>query len=296
MRILRWHRQIIRGVLGGFVALATLWLFGPGVSPAKTKAQERVAVYQTFGELPRHWKSPYPLVDGIPMVNYGTFRARNPVTSAQYGLANYSLWVRYHDHYRWLTARHVAGWLVRTQHRNGEWEYSFFEPAPGSTETLAPGWGSALAQGQALSLLERVYRVTHKRSYLRAIERALRPLRTPVAKGGLSRRLEGGIYFEEYPTGAVNFSLNGDLQTLIGVYDVADLVPAAHALFTQAVSTVAHNLARFDSHAGYSYYSLASRTSCPPGYNAAIRSELRILASLTERETFAHYAQVWSAP
>jgi hypothetical protein len=77
---------------------------------------------------------------------------------------------------------------------------------------------------------------------------------------------------------------------------VADLVPAAQTLFTEAVRTVADNLARFDSHAGYSYYSLASRTPCPPGYNAAIRSELRILASLTGRPTFAHYAQLWTAP
>ncbi|MGZ4180381.1 MAG: hypothetical protein ACXVUL_06820 [Solirubrobacteraceae bacterium] len=60
--------------------------------------------------------------------------------------------------------------------------------------------------------------------------------------------------------------------------------------------TVADNLAQFDSHAGYSYYSLASRTPCPPGYNAAIRSELKILESLTGRKVFTHYAQIWNAP
>ena len=300
MPTLRRHRHNIRCVLIGLVALASL--LGTGVSAAKTntrtstKAQERVGVYQTFGGLPRHWKTPYPLVDGIPMVDYGTFRARNPVTSAQYGLANYSLWLRYGDHYRWLITRHVADWLVRTQHSNGEWEYSFPEPVPGSTETLAKGWGSALAQGQAMSLLERVYRRTHKASYLTAIKRGLKPLQTQVSKGGLGRSFDNGIYFEEYPTRAVNFSLNGDLQTLIGVYDVADLVPPAQTLFTRAIRTVADNLGRFDSHARYSYYSLASQTPCPPGYNAAIRSELNILASLTGRRVFVHYAQIWNAP
>jgi heparosan-N-sulfate-glucuronate 5-epimerase len=296
LRALRRHRYITRGVVTGLVALASWLVFGAGVSIAKQAARERLGVYQTFGELPRDWKSPYPLVDGIPMVNYGTFQARNPVTSAQYGLANYSLWIRYGDHFRWLNARRVADWLVRTQHHNGEWEYSFPEPAPGSTETLAPGWGSALAQGQAMSLLERVYRRTHKASYLKAIQHALKPLQTPVSKGGLGRRLDNGIYFEEYPTHAVNFSLNGDLQTLIGVYDVADLVPAAQTLFTRAVRTVADNLGAFDSHAGYSYYSLASRTPCPPGYNPAIRSELRILAAITRRKVFTHYARIWNAP
>jgi len=80
------------------------------------------------------------------------------------------------------------------------------------------------------------------------------------------------------------------------LYDVADLVPAAQTLFTKAVRTAAADLARFDSHAGYSYYSLALQTPCPPGYNAAIRSELNILASLTGRRVFAHYAQIWNAP
>ena len=134
------------------------------------------------------------------MVNYGTFRARNPVTSAQYGLAAYSLWLRNGDHYRWLTAIHVADWLVRTQHRNGEWEYSFPEPVPGSTETLAKGWGSALAQGQAISLLERVYRRTH-RCYLTGVERA-HNAPDPGHQGRPRPSFDHGIYFEEYPTRA----------------------------------------------------------------------------------------------
>ena len=230
------------------------------------------------------------------MVNYGTFRARNPVTSAQYGLANYSLWLRYHDHYRWLIAQSRRG-LARAdaapQRRVG---VLVLRARARLYRDARAGWGSALAQGQAMSLLERVYR-RHAQGVLPDGDQA-RPeaLQTPVAKGGLSRRFDNGIYFEEYPTRAVNFSLNGDLQTLIGVYDVADLVPAAQTLFTRAIRTVADNLARFDSHAGYSYYSLASQTPCPPGYNAAIRSELNILASLTGRKVFAHYAQIWNAP
>lgn len=281
--------SVIATTLGSQVALAS-------GRPAGAKTYSRDGFYQTMGQLPRDWKSPYPLVGGVPMVDYGTFTARNPVTAAQYGLANYSLWLHYHDGYRWAAAKRVTDWLVRTQHKDGEWEYSFPEPAPGSSETLAPGWASALAQGQALSLLGRVYRHDHVVRYLNAIRSALAPLNTPVPRGGLKRAYDGGIFFEEYPTKQINFSLNGDLQTLIGLYDVSDLVPLAKSLFSNAVATIARSLPTFDSHAGYSYYSLALLTPCPPGYNAAIRDELTILTQVTGRPTFARYAQRWTAP
>lgn len=117
-----------------------------------------------------------------------------------------------------------------------------------------------------------------------------------MARGGLERAYNGGFFFEEYPTKQINLSLNGDLQTLIGLYDVSDLVPLAKSLFSNAAATVARSLPTFDSNAGYSYYSLASRTPCPPGYNAAIRDELTILTQVTGRPTFERYAQRWTAP
>lgn len=56
------------------------------------------------GATPRDWKTPDQIIDGIPLVNYGSFVARNPVTAAQYGLANYSIWRHYGDTYRFQIA------------------------------------------------------------------------------------------------------------------------------------------------------------------------------------------------
>lgn len=77
---------------------------------------------------------------------------------------------------------------------------------------------------------------------------------------------------------------------------MSDLLPLAKSLFSKGVATVARSLSEFDSGAGYSLYSLASRTPCPPAYNAAIRDELTILAQVTGRATFAQYARRWTAP
>jgi heparosan-N-sulfate-glucuronate 5-epimerase len=292
----RPNRHLITRPLIGFAASLCICGWVAGAAVAKTAAYSRAGVYQTFGDLPRDWKTPYQLIDGIPLVNYGTFVARNPVTAAQYGLANYSLWLRYGAAYRWQIARHVADWLLFTQSPDGRWLYQFpFLPA-GSSQTLAPGWASSLAQAQALSLLGRVYRRTHHAAYLRAIERGLPPLDESVAKGGLNRYYHGGLFFEEYPTKLINFSFNGDLQTLLGLYDVDDIVPPARSLFTRGVKTIAGDLPVFDSHAGYSLYSLASLTPPPPGYNPAIRSELDILAQVTGHSIFSEYAKRWSAP
>jgi len=79
-----------------------------------------------------------PLVDGVPMVTYAWGPERNPVTVAQYGLASYSLWVRYRDPGRWHHAVRVADWLVQTQTADGKWLYAFEFQPPGS-DPLAPG-------------------------------------------------------------------------------------------------------------------------------------------------------------
>ena len=122
------------------------------VAPVGAGAHARTGEYQNMGDTRRDWVSPYPLLRGIPMVDYGAFRARNPVTAAQYGLANWSLWKRYGDRPRLRAALRVADWLVNRQRRSGMWTYAFDYTSPGTTMPLTAPWGSALAQGQGCLL------------------------------------------------------------------------------------------------------------------------------------------------
>ena len=118
MRTLQWH-HITRALVGATTALC-ICAGITGIAAAATSTYSRAGVFQTLGDLPRDWKTPYQLIDGIPLVDYGAFVARNPVTAAQFGLANYSLWLRYHAAYRWRIARHVADWLAFTQRPDGK--------------------------------------------------------------------------------------------------------------------------------------------------------------------------------
>ncbi len=117
-----------------------------------------------------------------------------------------------------------------------------------------------------------------------------------VAASGLDHWFHGRIIFEEYPTARINFSFNGDLQTLIGLYDADDLVPLAHSLFERGVASVVRDLPVFNSGQGWSYYSIALPTHPPAGYDPAIHSELLILAQVTGQKAFSRYAAIWNAP
>ncbi len=102
---------------------------------------------------------------GIPRVLYESGYEDNPVTAAQYGL-----WL--HGSRDPSGARFVADWLLERQTVDGTWLYLFDHDFSGGHMT-AP-WISAMAQGQAMSLLERVHRTTGERRYLDAAVAALR--------------------------------------------------------------------------------------------------------------------------
>jgi hypothetical protein len=110
----------------------------------------------------------------IPKAQYtfGTFY--NPVTVAQYGLqaaANHVVTGR--RSYR-SDALLAAKWLARHQGRNGGWHYRFPFTVTGF-QPLKPGWISAMAQGQAMSLLWRAHRMDPRRAFRKAAVRALDP-------------------------------------------------------------------------------------------------------------------------
>ena len=168
------------------------WPRWPSSSPDRASAHTRTGEYQTMGTLPRDWASPYPLPGGVPMVDYGTFHARNPVTSAQYGLAIWSLWKRYGDRPRLRAALRVADWLVTRQQPSG------YGPTASTTRALgrrcrSPRHGARRShRANASAFCDAP--IAHRRRDLSA-GRAARaaPLRREVADGGLSVRRRRGL-------------------------------------------------------------------------------------------------------
>jgi hypothetical protein len=286
------------------VALLAIGCAAPSEVAAYEGPYSRAGVYGVFVDVPPPgWTSPYALFEGVPLIWYPPPIGiqRNPVTTAQYGLARWSTGSKYGVAEEIAAAEQVGLWLVHHQQANGEWLYEFPDViGPGPELTLQPPWASALAQGQAISLLTRLYRHTHEQLYLTAAELALQPLLKPVAEGGLASHYEGGVWLEEAPTAKPIYILNGFLMTIVGLYDLADLDPAAQTLFQETVATAAQALPAFDAGKGSSWYDLVGRYgveqhTAPPGYGPIIVNTLELLNTLSPHEAFLQYAQAWAA-
>lgn len=220
--------------------------------------------------------------DGIPLVKYDVGYRRNPVTTAQYGL-----WA-YGTHHPGV-ARRAADWLVAHQQPDGRWLYRFDFTLDG--QRLKAPWASAMAQGQAMSLLERMYRQTGERRYLTAAVRALRPLSALTTCFRGNCRLP---FYEEYPTAKPSDVLNGFMFTLIGLYDLGSVAPgtSAHAMFVDGLRTLHVALPLYDRD-GRASYDLASPRIASAGYQAIHVYLLRTLDSSSPDPVLSRYAARW---
>jgi heparosan-N-sulfate-glucuronate 5-epimerase len=238
------------------------------------------------------------LRDGVPEVRYGSIWYRNPTTIAQYGLQSHAYYETSPRRSMRRAMLRAAGWLVRHQGRDGAWRYRFAFSVSGMYETLPAGWISAMAQGQAISLLTRSWRLTHRARYLEAARRALAPLRRPVSKGGVFRRLDGGWWYEEYPTKQPSYTLNGFMFTLLGLYDLAPWSKTAKRLYVEGRRTLIHALPLYDRASGPSVYHLGYRYGYPvhisAKYNAIHVVELQALNWIGPSRTLRHYRDRWA--
>lgn len=214
--------------------------------------------------------------DRVPVVLYpGRGWQPNPVTVAQWGLWNLRGGTQ-------TDAVRAADWLLAQQRSDGRWLYGFRFWTAGAT--MKPPWGSALAQAQAISLLTRVYRITGDRRYLAGARRALDPILTPVADGGMLRSFHGDRrfpWYEEYPAERPTYVLNGFMFTLVGLYDLAPYDRRAAGAYEAGRRTLLHALPAYTI-AGRSIYDLVPgrRDYIPASYLAVEISLLRTLASI----------------
>ena len=168
------------------------------------------------------------------------------VVTTQGGLAAHEHWL-HTGREEWLeSALTVGDHLVREMGEGGELVHR--EPYPHSYR-LPPPWLSAMAQGQAASLLVRLHAARPDERMADAALRALRPLSVPTAEGGVQADLRGGPFFEEYPTDPASYVLNGGIFALWGLLDAAVALAnaEARALFEAGLETLAANIHRWDS-------------------------------------------------
>lgn len=226
----------------------------------------------------------------------------NPTTIAQYGLQEWSYYLRWGDKEHLAAAVRQADWLVRTQDkRTGAWYYEINWYVANMDSALIAPWAGAMVQGQAMSLLTRVASEFPDRpKYLAAARRATRPLTLSVRDGGLVNYLHGRPFYEEYPTTPPSFTLNGLQHTLIGLWDLAEAGDREAArLFDAGYRTMVYALPLFDA-GTTTAYNLSHLTRAPRPPHSADRYHrihvqlLAVLYAMRPDPVVKEYFQRWA--
>jgi len=241
----------------------------------------------------------YPLdAQGIPRVfidkKWG-YRY-NPITTAQFGLHNLT---RYADtgksHYLEI-ARAQARWLLENARPWANdaltWIYDYDLAFYGPN---AP-WISAMAQGEAISMLLRMQQIEPGERIAKVTHRAVQPFFFPVPEGGVASAFpDGSPIFEEYPTSPPSQVLNGHIFSLIGLHDYATFWQDERVrdLFGRAVAGLEKNLQRYDTGFWNLYDLHPTRRLASPMYIRVHVQLLRILADFTGEASFLDTAERW---
>lgn len=182
-------------------------------------------------------------------------------------------------------------------------------------DTMEPGWVSAMAQGQALSVFARAYLLSGEPAYIAAGNASLEFLTLPVEGGGvrgslrdLHPRLERYTSLYEYDHSLSPHTLNGFIFTIFGLYDwsmLAQQAPEAGAAtdlagtyFACGAHTVANSLRYYDI-GGFSAYNMRQALGLGMPYAGATYHKVHIaqavaLHSITPHPELLHWASLWA--
>ena len=115
-------------------------------------------------------------------------------------------------------------WLLDSQDHNGGWPVQVERSLLKGRLRLKAGWYSAMAQGQAMSLLVRKHLFTQEQNdtrFLDAAVRAMNLFRKNSSDGGVRSWFDNlHVWYEEYPTQPSLFVLNGFIYSLFGLFDL----------------------------------------------------------------------------
>ncbi|MDQ7054381.1 MAG: D-glucuronyl C5-epimerase family protein [candidate division KSB1 bacterium] len=235
---------------------------------------------------------------GLPLVyiNKRWGLQYNPITIAQFGLHHLRLHFKKKDAVALETAKTAANWLrenARPWHHDAlvwlfQYDLDFYGPR-------AP-WISAMAQGEAISLLLRIHEITGDDRILPIVEKAVIPFLREVKDGGvLSHFPDGSPIFEEFPTDPPSQVLNGHIFSLIGLFDYLKFFPDERIqdLWSQAINGLKRNLHRYDLGHWTLYDLHPTHRLASPMYLLVHVRLLMILSDMTGSAFFAEKADKW---
>jgi hypothetical protein len=156
---------------------------------------------------------------------------------------------------------------------------------------------SAMIQGMAISTLVRATLVTGQNSFIDHAVSALRLFEIDVKEGGVSREIDGYIFYEEYPSEKKHQVLNGFFYAIWGLLDLVryNNNATARQLWEEGLKTIVFWLPQFDM--GYwSLYHIGDGMKNPATipYHKLHIEQLKAMYDITGQKIFQEYADKWS--
>ncbi|MEJ7788838.1 MAG: D-glucuronyl C5-epimerase family protein [Thermoleophilaceae bacterium] len=184
--------------------------------------------------------------------------------------------------------RRLLGEMVRTSASRGgfrAWEY-YFEFGGGR-----PPWMSAMAQATGIQAFARASQLLRDEGLLRYAREGLPAFTTPAPTGILTRGPLGGTHYLQYSFAPRLYIINAFLQSVIGLYDYADITGDATArrLFERAEPEARGELLRNDT-GDWSTYSFGGADSSRE-YHELLREFAASLCSRLRRDAYCDTAR-----
>jgi len=233
--------------------------------------------------------------DGVPMrpLGPGGRLVYNPTVIAQQGMKRLDSYVQTGERVHLRHARKYA--RVLDELASGG-NVRRWQPHDYDFGVHGTGWVNSNSHGLVLSFLSRFHALTDAPERLLAADRMLAALeQRPQNKRWISLVTDGGyLWFEHWPEGRHDHTLNAHINTLFGLYDYWRITgsPLAEQYFRGGAKTVRDKLYRFRRKGNLSRYSL-SVAQGSLHYHETHIDQLRILARMTGDDWFARQARLF---
>lgn len=203
----------------------------------------------------------------------------------QYGLGAYDLYLLSDKKDEAMLRKAVAcaEWAIKNQQGNGAWVTFAYE---------TPDYPySAMAQGEAISLLLRVYIETKEGKYMDAAQKAKDFMLLSFEEGGPTKYVGNDVYLYECPKDPL--ILNGWIFSLWGLMDYCKMVDDVKAenVLDRTLVTLERMLPNFNLNY-WSMYEDGTRI-CSPFYHKLHVAQLNVMYDLTGKEVYKYYSDKW---
>jgi D-glucuronyl C5-epimerase C-terminus len=230
---------------------------------------------------------------------FGDQGSIHPIRMAQFALHRYSIWQATGDAEARADFFAQAQWF-RDRGDDGPIPGLYVFDFPWDKYGAGSGWTSAMAQGEAISVLLRAEHHEPGSGFGDAARRAAQPFRAEIGEGGVVWRSGHDVFFEEVANSSAPHILNGCIFALWGVWELWQRTGEAWLgeLVQQCVETLGRWLALYDT-GWWSLYSLMRSASGQPHlatlkYHEFHIAQLQVLAAMFSEPMFKATAARWA--